>query len=39
MPQFAQRLGFDLADSLARHTEFTPDLFEGSLPSIVEPKA
>jgi hypothetical protein len=39
MPQFAQGLGLDLPDPLARDGEVLPDLFEGVLAAILQAKA
>ena len=39
MPQLAQRLGLDLADALARHSELFANLFESMTLAIVEAEA
>jgi hypothetical protein len=39
MAELAQRLGFDLANPFARHTEFPADLFQRPAPAVVEPEA
>ena len=35
----AERLGLDLADSLAGHTEFAPDFFKRTAPTVFQPEA
>src|SRR5580700_1920388 len=39
MPQFAQGLGFDLADAFAGYRETLPDLFQGVLAAVFEAEA
>ena len=39
MPQLRQCLRLDLADALPSHAERSPDLFEGSYPTVFEPEA
>ena len=39
MAKFSQRLGLDLADSLAGHTEFAPDFFKRTAPTVFQPEA
>src|SRR5258708_9037774 len=39
MAQFAERLGFNLPDALARHVELVPHLLEGPVDSISNPES
>ena len=39
MAQFAQRLGFDLADAFARHGEVLADFFERVLAAVLQAEA